>query len=344
MFATAYLHIGTGKTGSSSIQATAHQSRDLLREFGYHYPSGIRNHFLLGQSFVDNPAPKRNHWRDGRTSDEVRAEALEYRARIEAEMATAETPNLILSSESFVTQDAVSFERLVDFLLTKARRVVVICYLRHPASLVFSGVQQHIKMGNMQLKDFAPDRNVRRWSEKLEQFGPALEKCELVLRPFDRAQLRGGDAVRDFFGILGLEDSQLDQLGGTDTNESLSHEAVLLADALNRIEPVLIDGRANPERARAPGAVFSRIRGQRFFLPPETREAIMEIAGPEADLLRERYGLDLPAPSFPPEADLWGPESVEDIARELNRLQRENERLQAQLAKRKRGAKKAGAA
>ncbi len=331
MLRKAFLHIGTGKTGTSSIQETALRSKIALASFGYLFPGNERNHFRIGMAMSDEPKAKRHMATQGWAPAQVKSDVMEALAAFDREVSRSDCDVLLVSSESFMTERPEPFDRLVDHLRSLAEEVEVVCYIRHPTAMAVSALQQRVKMGQGTLAEFDPVRHIRRFSQKLDSFGPSLAKCTLTVRPFDREQLRDSDAVVDFFHICGLTAEQIRQLDIAHTNQSLCHEAVLMLNALNRLEPRFVDGVPNPNRSQGVEQPYLAMRGQAFTLPEDLLQRIEELSRPEVERLERSYGLTFKKPNYPQQASFWGTQTIEDIATELNRLQVENARLRTRI-------------
>lgn len=188
------LHIGTHKTGTTSIQEFCQGNRSHLASAGIDYPQTYlvpsRRYFghhclpwqLLGQG------PDRRPWPDG-LDDPLG----DLRERVERDDAAA----VLLSSENFCRLGSDGVERLRDALA--GVRVDVMLYLRrqdlylqslYQTAVLHSGFEGDITSlaGSVEL-DYGP--LVERWSD-------AFGADRLHLAAFEPAQLAGGDIVVDF--------------------------------------------------------------------------------------------------------------------------------------------------
>lgn len=330
---TCYLHIGTGKTGSTSIQATFSGNRERLAAAGLLYPGGASCHYRLVSLFSARPRRVRDHLKSGMTDDAIMADVHAFRDGMLAEIAESDAPAVLLSSEDFFTLRPPAFARAMEFVRGIAPEVVVVCYIRHPVGRMLSGLQQRVKVGRMTLAEFDPATFERSMTERLEEILPALEGAELRLRPFDRQQLRGGDVVRDLLQVCGMPDDVCDGLETVRKNESLSHEAMQIADVLARTHPSRNERQWNKARARKVHQRLQEIGGMRFALPPDLAARVEAVGAAEVARLRDRFGLTFSDVTAPEGGAAWGPQTVEDLAQVINSLQLENERLRARLAR-----------
>ena len=71
MFDTCILHIGLGKTGTTSIQTAMYLNSVALETQSILYPRISSNHFFLSSCFDDRPERLLFHMDRGRTSSEI---------------------------------------------------------------------------------------------------------------------------------------------------------------------------------------------------------------------------------------------------------------------------------
>ncbi len=198
------LHIGTGKTGSSTIQNTLYSLRRVLKKrYGVdyalcglsevnHYGEIIHAHY----QFVD--------WLKKR-----RLEKLEI-ARSYIQNSTCKT--IVFSCESFY-HDLRDEEIALLHNLFSDFQLCIVCYVRRQDLYVESAYKQQVKVGafTMPFSDFADDHSnvnylfeahanyYRLLSLWADYFG--VDSVRVI--PFERRYMKNGDLVEDFFSIFG---------------------------------------------------------------------------------------------------------------------------------------------
>lgn len=128
-----YLHIGTHKTGTSTIQLALAQQPERLAGAGFHFPLTGRLDPDSGQHRLALPAPADTlHALTDSLIDEIRG-----------------TPHhVILSSEEFshmLWRRPAEFQRIVDRLSEVVDEIVVILYLRRQTDYIESNYQERLK-------------------------------------------------------------------------------------------------------------------------------------------------------------------------------------------------------
>ena len=177
------LHIGAGKTGTSSLQSFLSLNRERL-PFAYP-PLWADKRAAKGRETTGNFGElTRGILNDGDLAGAVRA--LQ--------------PGGLFSSERLWDVPRLYMREL---LAAVPARVVI--YLRPQVAMLAAGYRQLYRRGGVEAPPFerywAHARRGLLYSLKLEDVAGARE---VIVRKYDRAALVGGDIVDDFFAALGL--------------------------------------------------------------------------------------------------------------------------------------------
>jgi len=189
-----YLHIGTPKTGTTSVQTFCQKNRKLLKQHDFSYYTDPVRHYSACKVIKALNAG---------------LDMSQYIQRFQSWCQGADTDNLLFSSESlFRTHHA----RLTKFLGPERwDSITVICYLR-PQDELFEGIyKQFVKWG----KDFtvsdvlAPafqsygsyDTGLSAWQDWVSE----QKNARLIVRRYGDATAQNGNIGVDFFEQLGLQ-------------------------------------------------------------------------------------------------------------------------------------------
>lgn len=239
---TVILHIGTGKTGTSSIQNFLMANRALLMsehdidflDFGLQQVTQadevITAHYPLA------------YW----LSECRESQTRELVSRIKS----SPCDRVLLSCENFYH---LLFERQIAFLADKLRpfHVEILCYVRRQDQYIESAWKQQVKVGEfkMPFAEFlrrhvdpaAIDTAHANYHRMLMRWADAFGKDAIHLRVFDTAELLDGDLLNDF-----LQACRIDPLAGAsalerplDSNRAIPSELIELlrvANAMRLIE------------------------------------------------------------------------------------------------------------
>jgi hypothetical protein len=232
------LHIGMGKTGTTSIQTWLHHNRDRLVTRGVLYPEslGRLRHARLGMAVQPAPRPSLDWQRpDVSTPEELRP--VVERELLE-EIRAAAVPHLLLSDEALLGTPDGAISNLRGLLGGMASSVRTVVYLRRQDDHLCSRYQQVVKRGGTVQRlaervDEMQHAPLYDYRARLDAWRRLLRPTELVVRRFERSSFAGGSLFQDFLGAAGL-DIRADELDEAPVrNESLDAECVEFFRILN---------------------------------------------------------------------------------------------------------------
>ena len=193
----AILHIGTGKTGTTSIQSRLKQAGEELLGRGYYYPEtwGPRHHGQLAR--IMSP-------RSRAAADAAVASLSNELAQLPESVHTVAFSSELMYGQSLVPGSVARLKEALDPYFDSFKLVV---YLRRQDEMAVSGYSTLIKggrifedpfdMGEARLRVFDYAANLEPWSE-------AFGRDAIVARVFDRTEFAGGDVVTDFLHAVGI--------------------------------------------------------------------------------------------------------------------------------------------
>ena len=300
-FRRVYLHIGLGKTGTSTIQRQLlNQVKNLELNFNLHFPHKFSdprpfdgNHTLfLTSAFGQSPEKLKANVVAGFGTLAKLADAnRRINQQFEQGFGHSTAQNLLLSAEGIGHFDKDSLTRLADWLNGLAAEVTVVACLRHPLNALSSTIQQRLTNGAV-LEDLYENPPYYRFRALFGRLETVFGREHIISYDF-------ATAVRNEYGLLaalmqemGFQPLQVYSSKNV-TNASMSHEAALLLSALNRQRPVLGDNMIGEDRTPGDINAFLSIPGRKFRAPDEVHGRLELIVAPELLWLRENYGLEL---------------------------------------------------
>jgi hypothetical protein len=271
------VHMGMGKTGTSSLQQSLSTASENLRDKGVFYPrfrpQDVAHHLLVALCGDPNRIPPLNLREVGGPEAAVaQAKAAWEAVRREVEARRPEV--LVFSSEHLIlSTDRDDKANLVSYLSELSDDIVPIVYVRHPVHDFRSNVQQRLKSSN---RPFLP-HGIRIKNAVLDTEAEFPSPIQLVA--FDRQVLQGGDIISDFAGrfLSPLVDPA--ELPAVRSNVGQSAEALVLMARL-REELGDADGRGfkvviNPQIRKLDRDDPTT---QPLTLLPEVEEAVLRAA------------------------------------------------------------------
>jgi len=232
---TLFLHIGTQKTGTTSIQTFLSGNQSLLAEHGFVYPDPAEvriglddhNHGHLALCLT-------GYWRDP-GYQLSRKEAWRELRNLYFES----NGHLLISTELLSTPQIVPHLRFIRKML-RGIQVKVIIYLRRQDIFVQSVYQERLKGSETREFQDAYEqgdyRQVLDFHSILDHWQRYLGIDNIVVRPYERAQLVQGDVLEDFLHIIGA--GGIENLGRPTqhANISMNRNVLEISRALNAMD------------------------------------------------------------------------------------------------------------
>jgi len=287
------LHIGTTKTGSTSLQAALAQSRGPLRKAGVYYDSFTFNQNGLELLARDgNRLTREFRFLDAATRAEVSREAGRIVARLHKAATGRRYPDAVLSSEYLSLFNAVEVARLVDRLATPGLEIRAVCYVRRPSQHWLSLAQQFLKASSTFPAPIDYRYSVR---ESLEAWHDDPRVARVIVRPFDFGQLTDGSIVSDFVAHTLPAAAPLTDVEGR-ANERLSAEAAILQQRFRAATHPGLDNRFTPVGSRVLDAIEDASR-HTPGTPLRAHQALLDLVDkqhvPLLRWLKATHGVDL---------------------------------------------------
>lgn len=249
------LHLGMGKTGTSSVQFMLRDNRERLRERGVLVPTtpGGGRHQLFGLFLKpDDEMVASTEWPRQQQPDPASFRA-EFRNRLLREIEKSGLDRVLLTDEILFGSSPGTQRRLAGFTDRIARSSRVVVYLRRQDDHLVSRYQQVIKTGGLvRLRDWMPaDADyLYDYAARLRRLRRLLAPTELVVRRYERDSFVSGSIYQDFLDAAGIDVDADELVKGADRNLSLDAESVEFLRLYNlyRVEhegatPGLIDNR-----------------------------------------------------------------------------------------------------
>lgn len=293
---TLFLHIGTVKTGSTTIQHAAVANRDLLKSKGIIYPStpggGVHRALTLYASI------KKKKTRNLRLAMKLaKPQAMDdfkesFVSDLTREIRESGCKTVLLSDELLSSRLLMSEEvRQVHAVLTSiARNVKVIVYLRPQHDLYPSLYSTNVKSGRA--KDFAPpttDTNpLFNYDMLLAPWAECFGDENMIVRLFESKSFVNGDLLADFFSLLGVQISP-DFTVPPRHNTSLDDDTLRFLQKFNAHVPAFLEDQVNPDRGDVSAALEAISVNRKIYVPSDELRRISELFTESNAQVAHRY-------------------------------------------------------
>lgn len=261
------LHIGTEKTGTTSLQNDLYRNRAHLAAHGV----GLLTH-------ADQPNNRRvasyarlrpahegydlalahmgADWRE-QIQTAIRADVQRFPAHIHTLLVTSEHLHSRLVTVEEVQQVAQLFAGLFD-------QVKVLVYLRRQDKLAVSLYSTALRDGWTHTTPFPQKHPAAQdvyfdYEQLLSRWATVFGADALVVRRFDRAEFVGGSLQSDFFHACGLPDVISGFTPGVQQNESLTATVAACVLSLNRTMERMGIPREAPQAASLRGQLIQKL-------------------------------------------------------------------------------------
>jgi hypothetical protein len=269
-----FLHIGTEKTGTTSIQKFLGANREWLNRQGIAIPAalGDLNNKRLYLSSLAPDTPDPFFERKGvRTADERKRLSREWRKAFAREVATSRCDTWIVSSEflqSRLRKDA-EIQNLQRYLLSLFDTVSIVLYIRNPieaaTSLMSTGMKAGVHYEAFPGPKHAYYENICNHRRTIERWTSHCSR-DISVRLFDRDFFSGGSLIADFCAATGIVPDSGMTLPPPE-NASLSKPALRILNAVNAKTAPFVNGTENPAHGRILQALERHFAGLGRFHP-----------------------------------------------------------------------------
>ncbi|SLN33300.1 hypothetical protein ROJ8625_01561 [Roseivivax jejudonensis] len=309
------VHIGTEKTGTTSIQRTLDHNAERLAAAGVIWPPIFRD----GQdpraacyAMDDDTIDLRKERRNLTTPEKIATFRAQFEDRFAREIDRGPDARTVLVVNEHLSRMRRPSEvrRLKTFLERHFDRVRVVVYLRRQDRMMRSMYSQVIKVGGTRPNVFPRYEDARdgdfttfNYRRIADLWADIFGRAAFEIRVFESARLSGGDVVSDFLRVAGIP--PIDGLEPSKTNESLSPEAIQVLRMLNRHLPRGARGNIGPLSGRiftGSGIPVARAEAETFLghFQADNDHVAQDYLG--RPCLFEPIGPDEYPDSVPPEA------------------------------------------
>ena len=270
-----FLHIGTEKTATKTIQHFLNQNRLKLYKRGYIYTKSA------GEiSNIKLPLAAYEFDRhDDLTSifgisDKKSMKKFQHQvvSNLRKELNNLSGRKIIFSSEHIQSRltNISEIKKLKEIINSLGLDdISIIVYLRNPAEIANSLFSTAIKSGHVLDNPPSPTNsyfnNICNHKKTLEIFESVFGKPSIIPRIFHKNEFKNGSIIDDFSEVIGLSHSNSFDIP-ENQNQSLSALGIEILRRINKQVPNLIDDTPNPLRANIVQYIQRHFSGEKYIM------------------------------------------------------------------------------
>ncbi|OOX89558.1 hypothetical protein BOQ00_03335 [Campylobacter coli] len=299
---TAYIHIGTEKTGTTSIQTFLSNNRDLLKKQEIIYPSSLGNNGSQWDfTFLAYDNIRSDEYCIGRkiyTKHDFKNHKKKVFFDLKKELKKAKCQELLISSEHLSSrlQDLKEIKRCKKNLnILGFKEIKILVYLREQNSEVASAFSTAIKSGgglnNIQINPGKYNRG--KYDLLLFKWQEVFDKENIITRLFDKNEFYQGDLLKDFIHNIGLQwDDEF--IIPPKENETLDLIGIELLKRINKHLPWQVENKINHLRGNVTSFVVKYFQNSKdphlkFQPPKEVTQSYMDYFEESNEWVRKEF-------------------------------------------------------
>lgn len=292
-FNTIYLHFGSDKTGSTTIQDYLHTYRDeLSNNFNIVYAPDKWQPFLASYMANSDLNFGFNIETNETNFKKVKERDFHYLSRLKERLKESKNgSNFVVSFEGFHQLDEPQIKKMKEFFLDYTDNIKIIYYLRPPLSYAVSATSQCIRTGRL-IQEHPP---VQPYKKYIKRFLSCFEKKDIILRPFIKENLYQEDVLMDFLNEIGVKISNGIPKKTNQENESLSDVACHIGnEVIRKIEPFITEKNISIyTMGHHLNIELLKIKGEKLKLTPKQAQSVLERANENSKYIYDEFGLSL---------------------------------------------------
>ncbi len=293
---TAFVHFGSHKTGSSSIQQTLFDAGDVLESAAY-VSSGVPNSSnMVINAFIREKAIK---GKAARSNVVPNIERLRQRglADLTASLnrAVGQSNRIILSAEGISNLNEDELSTLNNRINLYASSIRYVGYIRDPIGQARAVFQQKLKTHlNEPFDAETISASKLTTHEIVDRLDAQIGRENVLAFPFDRTLFPKGDVVLHFLQVVGIDPAKIETKR---VNEGLSLLATKALYIYRRTLQPTEDATIFPKGRAAFLAAMGGLGGPAFAFAPEIDTALFETNQHIYDWAERRLNHPFPGPS-----------------------------------------------
>lgn len=294
----AILHIGTEKTGTTTLQAFLYHNAKLFEKNGILIPTSTgKNNARLLSLTAYNISRRDDFTRtlDIQTDDQLRNIQDKILRSLKKELNAQRMSFVIFSSEHFHSRltTVQEIERLKQNLLSLGfYNFQIVLYLRDPVELASSLLSTAVRSGSTLKEAPKPKqpywRNICHHKDTIEKWIGVFGKEALIIRIYDDSSLHNNSIIHDFLKAVNIEFEDSFVIP-SNKNEGLSILAIELLRRVNEKIPYFINNQPNLIRGDIYNYFERFCPGPKYIMSPTLSKEYQEFYEESNEWVRKNF-------------------------------------------------------
>lgn len=245
------IHIGTEKTGTSSIQDSLQRNRDILIQNGYFFSQcgGVKNNLMFPLYCMDESRDD-PYFRNNKINTLEKRQEFKRNFEQSFKNEISAIPNnihtVIISSEHFhsllINQSEVDLMK--NLVAKHFSDIKIVCYLREQVETCVSHYSTVIKSGlTPDFKEFisncSSSNPYYNYLSLLDRWASIFDYKNIIISKYIRQLLVEEDIIKDFYSKINLDYKSMSLVSDFESNKSLNYVGQCLLKELNFIQQKL---------------------------------------------------------------------------------------------------------
>lgn len=221
-----YIHIGTGKTGTTAIQDFLLDNDEILKEsYNLKYMATGRYGSSHHPTCLNSFGPVR--------TDDAYSKVKNNLEQIVSEASKENVDNFLISSENYPGLSRDEIRSVYFDFLSKYFNVFIIVYLRRQDEYLESWFAQLVKTSRGRQNIYGLLNELKNkghldYKSLILKWADSFGLDRIIVRPYEKSQLRNGDIRHDFMSLFGIGVLDGFVLSDNKANSSLSRDQMIL--------------------------------------------------------------------------------------------------------------------
>jgi len=288
-----FLHIGTRKTATSSIQKAIYNNREIFEKSGLYYPKNWReaHNLEIYCLFSDHPEKYSFNVFNNYTKEQVEENNRVNRENIINEINNTECENILFSAEdasALSKNNVVNLKKFINSDLN-ITDVQVIVGVRDILTYITSDLQQLIKdgVGRVNINHY---KNLYR--AKIEPYIEVFGEENIIVYKFEDSIKHELGPVGYFCDIINVPRDVSSAITTDRTNEGISNKAIDLIEYINLRVPLINNLNLSNSRFKGDTQPLNSLTGNKFIPRHEYQEEVLSINKDDLEWLKSIFSID----------------------------------------------------